>query len=76
MSPVWSKLQKITATLVWPGGWFAMLYLPLVSVRASISVDTTVSNAAVRGLLIILFIAAPLVVLGWLIRTLVRADSN
>ncbi|MDH5421006.1 MAG: hypothetical protein OEY55_04285 [Acidimicrobiia bacterium] len=75
-SPVWSKLQKITAALVWPGGWFAMLYLPLVSLRSSISVDTAVLNPGVRVLLVILFIAAPLVVLAWLIRTLVRADSN
>lgn len=74
MSPVWSKLQKITATLVWPGGWFAMLYLPLISVRSSISVDTTGSSAGVQVLLVILFIAAPLVVLAWLIRTLVTTD--
>ena len=76
MSPVWSKLQKTIATLVWPGGWFAMLYLPLVSVRSSVSLDASVSNTAVQALMVILFIAAPLVVLAWLIRTLVKTDSN
>lgn len=75
MSPVWSKLQKITATLVWPGGWFAMLYLPLVSVRSAASFDEGVSNG-VQALLVILFLAAPLAVLAWLIRTLVQADSK
>lgn len=76
MSPVWSKVQKMAATLIWPGGWFAMLSLSLVSVRASVPLSASSSSGAVQALLVILFVAAPLVVLAWLIRTLVKADSN
>lgn len=76
MSPVWSKVQKTTATLVWPGGWFVMLLLPLMTVRSSAPFEEGASNGAVQAVLVILFFAAPLVVLAWLIRTLVKTDSN
>ncbi len=76
MSPVWSKVQKVAATLVWPGGWFAMLYLPLVSVRSASDISNAGSNAVGQILLLILFISAPLAVLAWLIGSLVRADTK
>ncbi len=76
MSPVWSKVQKASATLIWPGGWFAMLYLPLVTVRSSSLSTELGSNAAMQLLGAFLFIAAPLGVLAWLIRSLVRADAK
>lgn len=76
MSPVLSKVQKITATLVWPGGWFGMLLLLTMNVRSSGPFEEGASDGTLQAVVVILFLGAPLVVLAWLIRTLVRADSK
>lgn len=76
MSPVWSKAQKLLTTLVWPFGWFGMLVIPVISLRASSSANEAASNGALQALGVILFVAAPFVVLAWLIRSLIRADKE
>jgi hypothetical protein len=76
MSPVWSKAQKLMATLVWPFGWFTMLLFGLTSIRSSSSFDEAASNGALQALGVILLVAAPVVVLAWLIRSLIRADTK
>jgi len=63
MSPVWSKAQKLLATLVWPFGWFTMLLFGLMSTRSSSSFDQAASNGALQALGVILLVAAPVVVL-------------
>lgn len=76
MSPVWSKTQKLMATLIWPFGWFAVLGFGVLSARAASNTDVAVSNGALQALTLIVVIVAPFVVLAWLIRSLVRADTN
>lgn len=53
-----------------------MLLVPLMTVRSSAPFEEGASSGAIQAVLVILFFAAPLVVLAWLIRTLVQTDSN
>lgn len=76
MSPVWSKAQKLTATMVWPFGWFAMLLVLVATLRSSTSLDANGTGGTLQVLSVIVFVAAPLVVLASLIRSLVKGEHK
>ncbi len=73
MSTVWTLRQKLAGTLVWPFGWIFPAVFPLLVVRASTDPS---SQPLVQSLVLLVGVGAPLVVLVWLIRSLVRARAS